>query len=270
MSLVLVTGGTGHLGRDIVRTLVSQGRALRLLAKSTGDDTTVEWARGNLATGEGIADAVRGVDTVVHAATLSPIARRGSISLPDFFSSPSAVDVDGTRRLLQVSKAANVEHFVFVSIVGLEKSSLPYARVKLAGELLVRESSLPWSVVRATPFFYLMANMLKGLRRLPIWPLPTAPCNPVDTSDVADYVAACLDDGKRGMRDEIGGPDLMSFADFGREFQGAAGFYRPILPVPLSEKMAFKLGFVRTKGGRSQRGKKMWAEWLNSEGRSTT
>ena len=114
------------------------------------------------------------------------------------------------------------------------------------------------------------AAIVKGLRRWPIWPLPTAPCNPVDTSDVADYLAGCLDDGKRGMRDEIGGPDLMSFAEFGRQFQRAAGFYRPILPIPVSEKMASNLGFVRTKEGRGQSGKKTWAEWLNSESGFTT
>jgi hypothetical protein len=86
------------------------------------------------------------------------------------------------------------------------------------------------------------------------------PCNPVDTSDVADYLAECLDDGKLGMRDEIGGPEIKSFAEFGRQFQRARGFRRRIASIRVSEKTALKMGFVKTINGR--RGKKTWEEWL--------
>lgn len=260
---ILVAGGTGHLGQDLVRRLVSQGRSVRLFSKNPGTDKTVQWAAGDLATGHGLTEGMRGIDTVLHAATLSPIAKRG-VRLVDFFTSPSSVDVDGTRRLLEASDAARVEHFLFVSIVGLDDSSLPYARVKLAGERLVRESSLPWSVVRAAPFYYLMAQMLEGMRWLPIWPLPTALCNPVDTADVANYLADCLDDGKRGMREEIGGPETMSFSEFGRQFKRARGLHRLVAPVPVSEKTGRRMGFVKTDG---RRGMKTWSTWLDEQER---
>ena len=174
MKTVLVTGGTGHLGRDLVRHLVSQGRTVRLFSLKPGTATAVQWAQGNLATGEGLVEAMRGVDTVLHAATFSPIARRG-VRLTDFFASPSTVDVDGTRRLLEVSDSARVAHFLFVSIVGLDDTSYLMPALRWRVKRLVRESPLPWSVVRATGFYYLVAQMLSGLRWLPIWPLPTAP-----------------------------------------------------------------------------------------------
>jgi uncharacterized protein YbjT (DUF2867 family) len=182
------------------------------------------------------------------------------MALSDFFSSPSAVDVDGTRRLIEAASAAQVSHFLFVSIAGLEHSPLPYSKVKLAAERLVRDSALPWSVVPAAPFFYLLAGMLDGLRGLPVWPLPAAPFNPVDVSDVAPYLADCFDEGPGGMRPPIGGPELMPLTDYGRQFQQARGFHRPILPLPASQTTAVGMGMVDPAKGRL--GTMTWHEWL--------
>jgi uncharacterized protein YbjT (DUF2867 family) len=259
MNRILVAGGTGRLGRDLVARLLAERRSVRLLARTPGKSSDVEWARGDLATGDGIAEAVRDVDTVIHAATLSPIASRGGVRPIDFFTSPSTVDIDGTRRLLEASARAGVKHFLFVSIVGLEGSPLPYSRVKLAGEQLVRESSVPWSVVRATPFYYLTAQMLAGLRWLPIWPVPDVRCNPVDTTDVAEYLVECLDDGKRGMREEIGGPETASFVEFARQYQAARGWHRPIWRMRPSPERARQMGFVEAT---DRRGRKTWSDWL--------
>jgi uncharacterized protein YbjT (DUF2867 family) len=262
MTLVLVTGGTGHLGQDLVRTLLWQGHRVRVLARSSRRDSNphpdLEWAIGDLATGRGLQAALEGVHTVINAATFSPIARRGGIRPVDFITSPSEVDVEGTERLLALSRTANVRHFLHVSIVGLDEASLPYARVKLRGEQLVRESSLPWSVVRAMPFYYLLERMLAGLAWLPVWPLPKAAFNPVDTSDVADYLIKCALEGPGGVRAEIGGPEDLSCIEFARQYQQACGLHRPILPL-LSEKAARGMGFVVSRGAR---GKLRWSEWL--------
>jgi uncharacterized protein YbjT (DUF2867 family) len=258
--IVLVTGATGHLGRDLVRCLVAEHRNVRLLARKPGTETAVQWVKGDLATGEGLREALEGVASVVNAATFSPIARSGRVRFADLFSSPSSVDVDGTQRLLDAAVHAGVQHFLHVSIVGLEGASLPYAQVKLAGEHLVRQSSISWSVVRATPFFYLLANLLAGQRRLPVWPLPTSRWNPVGTTDVAEYLAECLNDGQRGMRREIGGPEDLSFIEMARLFQRSRGLRRPILPIPVSVRMAHRMGFARSEG---RRGKTTWSDWLN-------
>ena len=200
MPIVLVTGGTGHLGHDLVDRLVQAGRKVRVFARSPQPRSDVEWAVGDLATGAGVRDAMNGVSTVINAATCSPIARRGGFRPIDFFKSPSTVDVEGTGRLLAAAHDAGVQHFLHVSIVGLDDATLPYARVKLAGEQLVRKSPLRWSIVRAMPFFYLLENLLTGLSWLPVWPIPKTIFNPVDTSDVADYLVACAFDGNAGNR----------------------------------------------------------------------
>ncbi|MDE2379477.1 NAD(P)H-binding protein [Bradyrhizobium sp.] len=262
MSVILVTGGTGHLGRDIVDRLVKSGRRVRILARSAQSRANVEWATGDLATGAGVADSLRNVHTVINAATFSPIARRGGIRLVDFFSSPAAVDVDGTRRLLALCQEASVAHFVHVSIVGLHDASLPYARVKLAGEQLVRGSTLSWSVIPAMPFYYLLDKLLAGLLRIPVWPVPRTVFNPVDTSDVADYVIRCAFDGEHGDRAEIGGPDELSCVEFARQYLSVRGLRRAVLPIALSDRAARGMGFVVSDGVR---GSLCWRDWLRRQ-----
>lgn len=259
MALTLVTGGTGHLGRDIVDRLVRDGRRVRVFTRSRGARSDVEWAIGDLATGAGLREALRDVDTVINAATDSPIARRGGIRPMDFFRSPSAVDVGGTERLLSLCGEAEVRHFLHVSIVGLDQATLPYARVKLAGEHLVRGSALSWSVVRAMPFYYLLDRLLSGLAWLPVWPVPTMLFNPVDTSDVADHVLTCAFDGQRGVRAEIGGPEDLDLVAFARQYQDARRLHRKILAIDLSEAKARGMGFVVSQG---LRGRLRWTDWL--------
>lgn len=259
MTLVLVTGGTGHLGQDLVDRLVRDGHEVRIFARARRPRTDVEWAIGDLATGEGLPMALRGVHTVINAATHSPVARRGGFRPVDFFTSPSDVDADGTRRLLDLSQQASVQHFLHVSIVGLDDASLPYARVKLAGERMVRESGLSWSVVRAMPYYYLLESMLAGFAWLPVWPVPRAVFNPVDTSDVADHLVHCASDGVRGERPEIGGPEDLSLVEFARQYLAARGMHRKIVPMNLSEKASRGMGFVASSGVR---GKLSWRDWL--------
>lgn len=259
MTLTLVTGGTGHLGRDIVDRLVRDGHRVRVFARSPGARSDVEWAIGDLATGVGLREALHDVDTVINAATDSPIARRGGVRPMDFFTSPAAVDVEGTERLLSLCREASVRHILHVSIAGLDQATLPYARVKLAGERLVRASALSWSIVRAMPFYYLLDRLLSGLAWLPVWPVPTTLFNPVDTSDVADHVVSCAFDGLRGERAEIGGPEDLDLVAFARQYQLARGLHRKILPVDLSDAKARGMGFGVSHGVR---GRLSWADWL--------
>jgi uncharacterized protein YbjT (DUF2867 family) len=259
-NVVLVTGGTGHLGRDLVRSLVAKGRTVRVLATRPGGEMDVQWVKGDLATGEGVEESLSGVESVIHAATFSPMTRRGVLRPSDLFWSPSSVDVGGTQRLLEASVRTGVRHFLYVSIVGLEDTKLPYSRVKLAGERLVKRSTVPWSVVRATPFYYILANMLAGLRRMPVWPLPSCRLNPIDTTDVADYLTGCLDDGRRGVREEIGGPEHLTLVDMARQLQRVQLLRRPILSVPLPPWMARTMGFVSAE---TRHGTKTWSTWLH-------
>src|SRR5947208_2203675 len=140
MSTILVTGGTGHLGRDLLPELQRAGHRVRAFARTPGHDPDVEWVTGDLSTGEGLAEAMAEVSLIVNAATRSPIAQRGGFRPSDFFTSPSDVDVEGVRRLIENAQRAGVRRLVHVSIVDIDRANYPYGRVKFAGEMVVRES----------------------------------------------------------------------------------------------------------------------------------
>lgn len=260
---VLVLGGTGHLGADIVSSLLRQGRRVRVLSRTPGSDPRVQWVPGDLTTGDGLAVAFSRVSHVIHAATNSPIAQRGGVRLTDLWRSPDDVDVRGTQMALDAAQRQGAKHFLFVSIVGLEHSKLPYSRVKLAGEDLVRASPLPWSVLRATPFFYLVERMLGRLHRLPLWCLPDAPFQPVDTRDVAEHLIQILDAPARGVMPPIGGPEITSYADMARAHLLARGVHRRVLGFPLPHRWARQSGLVVVEDG--VQGIRTWQDWLTEQ-----
>jgi uncharacterized protein YbjT (DUF2867 family) len=261
MADVLVTGGTGHLGTGIVRLLKQRGDRVRVLARTRGQDPDVQWIQGDLGTGSGIDEAVRGVDAVVHAATHSPAAQRGYLRPDDLFRSPSDVDVNGTRLLLDAATIAGAEHFLYVSIVGVQQSRLPYQRLKATAENLVRGATMPWSIVPATPFYWLLARMLDNLARLPVWVLPSnLLLQPGDAADCAEYVVECVADGPGRDRACFSGPEVATMADLARQYQAARGLDRRIVAVPLPGLAVRAAGPQTCPDGRH--GTSTWREWL--------
>jgi uncharacterized protein YbjT (DUF2867 family) len=263
MDTVLVTGGTGHLGTDLVERLKGSYR-VRVLARSPGSDPDVEWIRGDLATGAGIAEAVAGSQTVIHAATLSPAARRGYFVPKDLWSSPSSVDRDGTARLLDEAGRAGVAHVIYVSIVGIDKPRVPYLRRKLEAEYLVRQGPVPWSIARAAQFHWLVDRMFGKMARLPIVPLPDMGVEPVDTTDFADYLVESIGKGPSGRLADFGGPEVLTFAQAFDQWQDIRKHPVRTMRVPLPSAARDAVTAMSVTGPGSRRGKITWADWLGS------
>jgi uncharacterized protein YbjT (DUF2867 family) len=263
MDTVLVTGGTGHLGRDLVSRLKRSYR-VRVLARSPGSDPDVQWIRGDLATGEGITEAVAASQTVVHAATLSPAARRGYVVPKDLWSSPSEVDRDGTARLLEEAAAAGVGRIIYVSIVGIDKPRVPYLRRKLEAEYLIRESPIPWSIARATQFHWLLDRMLGRMARLPIVPLPDLQVEPVDTTDFADYLVEAVGNELVGRQTDFGGPEVLTFSDAFDQWRQVR--QRPVgtMRIPLPPAASNAAAAMSLSDPGSRRGTITWADWLRT------
>jgi uncharacterized protein YbjT (DUF2867 family) len=263
MDTVLVTGGTGHLGRDLLARLKGSYR-VRVLARSPGSDPDVEWIRGDLATGEGIAEAVAGSQTVIHAATLSPAARRGYFVPKDLWTSPAEVERDGTARLLEQAAAAGVGHMIYVSIVGIDKPRVPYLRRKLEAEYLVRQGPIPWSIARATQFHWLLDRMLNKMAQLPMVPLPDLKVEPVDTADFADYLAGSVGNAPLGRLADFGGPEVLSFSEaFDRWRQVRQ---RPVrtMRIPLPSAVSDAAAAMSISDSDSRRGTVTWVDWLGT------
>jgi uncharacterized protein YbjT (DUF2867 family) len=169
-SPILVTGGTGRLGRLVVRRLRDAHCDVRVLSRRSHEAADgVQFLTGDLATGEGIEAAVDGVLAIVHCATSS----KG--------------DVDATRRLVQAAARAGAPHLMYVSIVGIDNiSSWGYPKAKLQAERVVADSGLPWTVLRVTQFYDYMLTGLRKLARLPVVPVPAGfRVQPIDTDEVA-------------------------------------------------------------------------------------
>ena len=263
---VLVTGGSGHLGRTIVAGLRERQDDVRVLARRPGDEDSVEWFRGDLSTGAGVEDAVVGVDALIHAATNSPAAQRGGFTIVDFVHSPKDVDVDGTKTLLAAAEHEDVRHFVHVSIVGLEHMAPinPYARVKLAAEGVVRESNLLWSIVRATGFYWLLDRMLaKMARRRALWLPADVRMQAVDSDEFAAFALEVLDRGRGGEQPDFVGPETLTMQELAEQYLAERKLERRIrsAPIPRRFKRALDAGNTSMTGIRGER---TWQQWLRS------
>ena len=163
-SSILVTGGTGTLGREVVARVRAAGRDVRVLSRhSHASEDGVEFVTGDLATGEGVDAAVAGVGTVVHCA--------GS----------AKGDEAKARNLVQAAAAAGVRHLVYISVVGadriplvsgVDRAMFGYFGMKLAAERIVAGSGLPWTTLRATQFHSLVLLVAEAMAVLPVIPVP--------------------------------------------------------------------------------------------------
>jgi len=202
---VLVTGGTGALGRQVVKRLLDSGHRPRILSRRPAEGepaTRGDWVQGDLVSGAGLELAVKDIDAIIHAAS-DPLSPRKY----------QATDVLGTRRLLAMAREAGVRHVVYVSIVGMEGVPYPYYKSKLAAEEVMRENIVPWSIQRATQFHTLMEIFLDAMSKLP--GLATVPFKwqfqPVDTTDVAARLVEVVTAEPTGMLPDFGGPEVRDF-----------------------------------------------------------
>ena len=222
---VLVTGGTGTLGRHAVRLLRQSGHRARILSRQPRGH--VDAVQGDLKTGAGLARAVTGMDAILHAAsaTREPLAGR-------------AVDVRGTRRLLTVAREARILHVAYISIVGIERVSYPYYRTKLAAEAVVREDLVPWSILRATQFHDFMELALGTFSRLPgLTAIPFEwQFQPVDSREVAHRAVEVVLGQPAGVLPDFGGPEVRDFKSIGESWLKARGSRRRLVKLRLPLK----------------------------------
>ena len=149
---VLVTGGTGRLGRHVVRWLIDSGCEVRVLARHQRDTPPgAAFCTGDLRTGDGIDRALRGADTIIHCAT----STRG--------------DAEATGNLVTAAARAGARHLLHPSIVGIDHiATRGYPKQKLEAERIVEAGRLPWTILRATQFYDYCFENSRRLARFPV------------------------------------------------------------------------------------------------------
>jgi uncharacterized protein YbjT (DUF2867 family) len=257
MQHILVTGGAGRMGRLVVKHLSAAGYPVRGMSRraNPGEDwLDAEWKQADLVTGAGLAEAVQGMDVVVHT------AGKGTWK----------VDFEGTRRLLDAAREAGVSHVVYISIVGIDKVPYAYGKAKFACEDLIEHSGLPWSILRATQFHYGIDVLLHLLTRLPLVALvPTdLLLQPVDEEEVAQRLCEIVQAGPSGRLPDMGGPQVYTSGELARIWLRQRGMHRAILSLFLPGKMASRLRQGGNTCPQQATGTVSWEAWLQHHERT--
>lgn len=238
----LITGGTGRLGTHAVAALRARGADPRILSRRPGDGHVV----GDLATGEGLAAALEGVDTVLHLAT------------------SRSKDIAQTTRLLD-AMAGSTAHLIFISIVGVDRIPYGYYRDKVASERAIEASGVPFTIIRVTQFHGFVHEVLEAQRRLPVTLILPVSAQTIHMPEVAERLADLVKAGPSGRVADLGGPEQLTLREYAQQWQAARGVRRPIwvLHLPGKAVAAFRAGHHMS--GLPGAGRVTYREFLASE-----
>jgi uncharacterized protein YbjT (DUF2867 family) len=169
-----------------------------------------------------------------------------------------------TRHLLEKAKEAGVGYFMYISIVGSDRTSFSYHKIKVACETMARDSGIPSASLRFTQFYEFIDLILYTLTRLPIGFVPMSwKSQPMDVGEAADQVVRAVGDRPLGLLPDIAGPEVLTFKEMLREWQQAHGSHKLVLPLPVPGGLsaAFNKGVLTSPNARV--GKITWAQWLD-------
>ena len=254
-SRILVTGGTGTLGRQVVPRLQAAGRDVRVLSRRTREATDgIEYVTGDLLKDEGIQAAVDGAGIIVHCAG----GRKG--------------DDEATRNLVRAASRAGAPHLVYISVIGadripvvsgIDRTMFGYFGFKLAAERVVADSGLPWTTLRAAQFHDLSLMVAQQMAKLPVIPVPAGVrFQPVDTGEVAARLVELALGTPAGLVPDMGGPRVYSTAGLLRGYLRARGQRRLLVPVWLPGKAARAVRAGANLAPQRAVGHRTWEDFL--------
>ena len=241
---IVVIGGTGLIGSKVVTKLGESGHEAVAAAPSTGVNTL---------TGEGLAEVMVDASVVIDLANSPSFEAAAALK---FFET-------STRNLLAAEAANDVGHHVALSVVGTGR--LPdsgYFRAKLAQENLIADSSIPYSIVRATQFFEFDHRMADAATEGGTVRMPHVLFQPIAGDDVAERVAmVAMGTPLNGMV-EIAGPEQVRMDDFFRDALAAWGDPRQVVTDPSALYFDAKVGeHSLVPRQRTAVGETTYAEW---------
>lgn len=208
---ILVTGGTGTLGRHVVPLLHEAGREVRVLSRHAREpEPGLQYVVGDLLAGTGIEAATDGIETVLHLA-----------------GGPKGDD-RAAQALMQVAEQAGVRHTVLISVIASDAIPLGYFRAKAGAERAVAESGVPHSILRAGQFHDLTFTVAQKMASMPIVPAPGGlRWQPVDSREVAARLVELTLGRPAGRVTDLAGPEVHTLADLTRGYLAARGKRRP-------------------------------------------
>ncbi|MFG2244706.1 SDR family oxidoreductase [Spirillospora sp. NPDC048823] len=247
-SPILVTGGTGTLGRHVVPLLREAGRDVRVLSRRGREPADgVEYVTGDLLKNEGIEEAIGGAGIVVHLAG----GAKG--------------DDEAARNLVRAAARADVKHLVFISVIGSDRVPLSWLRTQSDAEQAVIDSGVPWTILRAAQFHDLVLKAVQSMAKFPVVPNPGGlRFQPVDARDVAARIAGLALGEPAGRVPDLAGPKVYGMDELVRGYLGARGRRRPMVPVRIPGKAgrAYRAGDNLALDG-ADHGTRTWEDFLD-------
>jgi uncharacterized protein YbjT (DUF2867 family) len=243
---IVVIGGTGLIGSGVVTKLKGLGHEAVAAAPNTGVNTL---------TGEGLAEVLKGAQVVVDVSN-SPSFEDAAVM--NFFQT-------STRNLLSYEAAAGVGHHVALSIVGTDR--LPdsgYLRAKVAQEKLIKEGSVPYSIIRSTQFFEFAKRIADEATVGNIVRVPPVLFQPIAADDVSSAVCKVATGAPLDGTIEIAGPERFRFDELIRQRISALNDQREVVADEQARYFGAKMSEDSLVPlGEAQLGQTRFEEWLN-------
>jgi uncharacterized protein YbjT (DUF2867 family) len=244
---IVVIGGSGRVGSNVVRRLAGQGHEAVAASPATGVDSI---------TGEGLAEVMAGADVVVDVAN-APVWDDDAVL--EFFTTSS-------RNLLTAEREAGVGHHVALTIVGADR--LPdsgYLRAKVAQEAEIEAGQVPNTILRATQFFEFLAQIVESGAERDHVRLSDGLMQLIAVDDVAAAVAELAIAAPAG-RVEIGGPEALGIDAWARRLFAATGDQRTVVADPHARYYGTELaGGELTPGDGARIGATDFATWFAAQ-----
>lgn len=234
--MILVAGGTGRLGTQVVRLLTARGLKVRVptrnpeAARYLASDLA-EIVPGDVEKPETLRLAVQGVETVVSAV-------HGFTGVSKH--SPRTVDWLGNRNLIQAAQASGVKHFILISMHGATRHHpMELFRMKCLAEEELQSSGLEWTIIRPTAYMetwsFVIGEPLLTTGKMRIFGRGKNPMNFVSVDDVARFIElAVTDPAMCGTIVEVGGPENLTLEQFVQTFEKAIGKRGMVSHIPLA------------------------------------
>jgi uncharacterized protein YbjT (DUF2867 family) len=247
---IVVIGGSGLIGKKLVKLLGERGHEVVAASPSTGV---------NAVTGEGLAEALTGARVVVDVANAPSWEDKAVL---EFFETSG-------RNLLAAEAAAGVTHHVALSVVGTERLlASGYFRAKMAQERLIKASKIPYTIVRATQFFEFVGGIAQISTEGQEVRLPPALMQPIASDDVAALLADIAAGGPLNGTVEIAGPEPIRMDELVRRYLAATRDARTVITDPDARYYGVEVNDQSlTPGDNPRTGPTRFDEWLRRSAR---
>jgi uncharacterized protein YbjT (DUF2867 family) len=249
---IIVIGGTGLIGSKVVTKLRESGFEAVAASPNSGVNTI---------TGDGLAEALTGASVVVDVSNSPSFADAAVLA---FFET-------STRNLLAAEAAAGVRHHVALSVVGTERlAESGYFRAKIAQEKLIKDNSIPYSIVHATQFFEFIKSIADGATDGDTVRLAPVLIQPIAAEDVATAVSKVAVGAPVNGVVEVAGPEQFRLDELVRRYLSTRDDRRSVIADPRSRYFGAQLGERTLVPDHASLGEIGFDDWLSRQSVSAT